>query len=196
MTCCIAYKLKNKGVVLVADTAGTDGDDNQVTRADLKLCKIGDFMLAIAGSFRLRDVLMYDFSIPKKANNISIDKYMRTKFINAFRDTCVEKGLVKKNDDTNEEELLGEVLVCYKDKVYKIEVDFQVGESIDNFTVIGSGEQIALGALSILEKEKIGAFSVRNIKKTLFNILEITSKYKSSVRGPFVSINNFGGDDE
>ena len=196
MTCCIAYKIKNKGIILVADTAGTDNCDNQLTRVDPKLFSRDDFMFAVAGSFRLRDVLMYDFDIPKKSKNVSIDKYMRTKFINALRNTCIDKGLIKKNDDTNEEELVGEFLVCYKDKIYKIESDLQVGESVDNFYIIGSGEQLAIGALAILEKRTPQVFNVENIKNTLFDILSVASKYKSSVRGPYITINNFGEENE
>ena len=188
MTCCIAYKIKD-GIILAADSAGTDEDDNQVLRQDPKLMKIGNFMFAISGSFRLRDILMYDFIIPIKAKNETIDKYMRTKFINKFREACIKKGATKKIDE--QDELLGNVIVAYEDKIYQIESDFQVGESIDNFAAIGSGCQLALGALYTLSKFEPKYFKKHVIKKTLFNILEKVSIYKASVKGPYISIDNF-----
>lgn len=191
MTCCIAYKIHNKGIILVADRAGTDEDENQIIRRDPKIFKIGKFMFAISGSFRLRDILMYDFVLPKKLKVESIDRYMRTKFINKFRETCISKGIVKKIDD-EEDQLIGNVLVCYEDKIYQIESDFQVGESVDNFAAIGSGSQLALGALSILSKLEGKYFKKDNIENTLSYILDDVSRYKSSVKGPYVSINNFG----
>ena len=188
MTCCIAYKIK-EGIILVADSAGTDEDDNQVLRQDPKIMKSKNFMFAISGSFRLRDILMYDFIVPNKSEDETIDKYMRTKFINKFRETCIKKGATKKVDEN--EELLGNVIVAYKDKIYQIESDFQVGESIDDFAAIGSGSQLALGALSTLSKLAPKYFKKDVIKKTLFDILENVSVYKASVRGPYISIDSF-----
>jgi hypothetical protein len=56
-----------------------------------------------------------------------------------------EKGGFSRTN--NGEKSGGFFLFAYKNKLYKIESDYQVGESVDGYDACGSGEYFALGSL-------------------------------------------------
>lgn len=169
MTCCIGYKTE-KALYFISDTQGST-DDVKETRLDPKVFKVNNMLFATCGSFRMRDVLMYELDIPRLKANEDLDKYMRTTVINAIRDLFVEKGICIK---TEESDLTspGDILIGIKDKIYKIESDFQVGEINKAYVAIGCGSREAMAAMSMYEeyfdlpktKKDINQFLIKTIK--------------------------------
>ena len=147
MTCCIAYKTNEK-IYFAADSAGTDEDGVQETRSDPKIFKIDNVLFATDSSFRMRDVLMYNLILPRKSRNETIDKYVRSKLISVIRNLLIDNGVCTKTDDCDQN-CPGNILIGIKDKIYKIESDFQVGEVIRPYNAIGSGSREALAALDM-----------------------------------------------
>ena len=77
----------------------------------------------------------------------------------------------------------GVFLVANKDKLFRIDGDFQVGEYEDDFIAIGSGETFAYGALEALKNTRM------SIPKRIEVALRSAAKYAMGVQGPFVIMN-------
>ena len=82
----------------------------------------------------------------------------------------------------------GVFLVANKDKLYRIDGDFQVGEMEDDYIAIGTGENFALGALEAMKDSKI------SIPKKIEKALRVATKYAMGVEPPFIIMNT--GNDE
>jgi hypothetical protein len=136
MTCIVG--LIDNGITYIgADSLGSDGYSKTV-RNDKKLFKLQDTSNAILGftsSFRMGQLLMYADNLIDKRDEPNIDhKYLVTKFIPNII-SLFEKGGYIKNDKGEKEG--GFFLLGYRDKLYKIESDFQVGESMLNYDACG-----------------------------------------------------------
>jgi ATP-dependent protease HslVU (ClpYQ) peptidase subunit len=126
-----------------ADSAGVSGLDLTV-RADAKVFVNGDFLMGCAGSFRQTQLLRYTF-VPPECWSDEPMRYMVCQFIDAVR-TCFDEGGI--NGHNNQvESVEGIFLVGYRGHIYRIDTDYQVGESLDDFMAIGSGHTYARGAM-------------------------------------------------
>lgn len=189
MTCTIGFRLKD-GVIMASDSAGT-ANDFQIIRRDPKIFAKNNILFGIAGSFRMRDVLMYDVKIPQKKNKQTLDEYVRTDLIDAIRTTFIKKGICKVED--NENTSLGSILLGIENKLYVIDSDFQVGENLDPFAVIGSGEVMATGILAAFLQlnPQLENFSIKDclkLKDVINTTLLITARYITGVNGPWQSL--------
>lgn len=178
MTCCIGYKT-NKMLCFASDTQGSN-EDTKETRLDPKIFKLNDMLIATCGSFRMRDVLMYELDIPKLKINEDIDKYVRTTVINGIRNLFIEKNICVKNDETDFASP-GDILLGIQNKIYKIESDFQVGETDKAYVAIGCGAREAMGAMTMYEKYLSLPKTKNEIEKFLLNTLETTADLNISV---------------
>jgi ATP-dependent protease HslVU (ClpYQ) peptidase subunit len=177
MTCIIGIvdkKLKN--VVMGADSAGSAGNSLSI-RKDVKIFKNGDFIIGCTSSYRMIQLLRFSFSPPEMKRK-DIYEYMCTDFINGVRMCFKNGGFLQKYQEGDEQG--GTFLVAYKDRLFKIENDFQVGETFNGMNAVGCGEEYALGALHILNKEPISA--VLKIRRAL----EVSEFYVNGVQKPFI----------
>ena len=79
-------------------------------------------------------------------------------------------------------EKCGTFLVAYKNRLFKIDSDFQVGEKLNGIDTCGCGQDFALGALHVLQKEEIP------IESKILKALEISELLSSGVCRPFTLI--------
>ena len=100
---------------------------------------------------------------------------MVTIFIDAVRKCLKDGGYASKEKD---QEWGGAFLVGYKGRLFMIQDNYQVAESVDNFQSVGCGEEIARGALCVTS----GMAPELRIKSAL----EAAERYSAGVRGPFV----------
>jgi len=142
MTCIIGLKQDNT-VFMGCDSAGVGGLSLRV-RADRKVFKKNGFIMGFTSSFRMGELLQYSLVIPVHYTGIDIYEYMVTSFINAVRECLKAGGYAKKE---KEEESGGTFLIGYKGRLFKIEDDYQVAESLLPFDACGCGEAYALGAM-------------------------------------------------
>jgi ATP-dependent protease HslVU (ClpYQ) peptidase subunit len=187
MTCIIG--LTENGVTwLGADSCGSNGYDKTI-RKDRKVFKLKDTPNAIAGytsSFRMGQLLMYANNLIDKRDEPNINheylvKYFVPNIIKLFED-----GGYSRND--NGEKSGGVFLLAYKDKLYKIESDYQVGESTKNYNACGCGEEFALG--SLLTTEDMNLSPIERIHKAL----QSASTFSCGVAPPFIIINTENND--
>lgn len=175
MTCVVAYRMKGRGVIIVGDSQATDESFYYEVRKDPKVFKLGNIVFGISGSYRLRDLLMYELKLPKRLHNESIDKYMRVKLTEEIRKLFIEKGCIRIKD--GEQESIGNILVGIKDRLFRIDGDFQVAEVVSDYDAIGCGDKLAYGALDMtrvtgyLDKMKRTPESITSLLNTVITLV-------------------------
>lgn len=174
MTCIVGY-ISNKKLYMGADSAGVSGFDIR-QRKDTKLFKNRKFLIGYTSSFRMGQILRFKLKVPKQSNRKSDYEYMCTTFIDNVRKCLKSNGY---SCVSNNEEKIGKFLVGYKNKLYTIHEDLQVGELEDNFSSVGCGAKYALGAFEILNDTE------PNPVNKVITALEVASKFSSGVTPPF-----------
>lgn len=173
---CIAGLVDKDGVVWMgADSAGVAGD-RTIKRKDSKIFKNGELLFGFTSSFRMGQLLRYSFDPPKHYDDIDIDSYIHKHLIPAIRE-CFSMGGYK--ETINGRESGGTFLVGYRSRLFIVFDDFQVGEALNGYCSVGSGEEVALGSLFTSSNLQISSSA-----KVLI-ALEAAAEYNTYVSGPF-----------
>jgi ATP-dependent protease HslVU (ClpYQ) peptidase subunit len=176
MTCVVGIRTK-KGVLIGADSAGSNGW-TIADRLDRKIFrKNEEFIFGVCGSYRLIQLLKYKFS-PPEIGRIGVDRYMNTAFIDEIRKVLAANGFEKKTDEVCEIPKYSSFLVGLRNRLFNIGLDYQVGESLNGFDSVGSGMQMALGSL-------YSTGSMKDQKKRCILALKSAEHFCTSVRRPF-----------
>ena len=181
MTCIVGLIDKGK-IYIGGDSAGTS-NNRVVIRKDKKVFIRDDkFIMGFTTSFRMGQLLMCDdrFSIRDQNTGEDDFHYMINAFIPAIQKLFADGGFLVKD---NEEISGGTFLVGYNKRLYKIEANFQVGESIDNYDACGCGEEYALGSLFTTQKTELTS------EQRILIALESASEFSTSVAPPFNILN-------
>lgn len=178
MTCIVGYTYKNK-VYIGGDSAGSDGWRIN-NRKDPKVFKNGNYIIGFTSSFRMGQLLMFN-DLPN-LDTKNLYKSMINDFIPAVRKIFKDNGYSKINDNV---ETSGTFLVAYRDtgRLFCIENDYQVGESMQPYNACGCGYLVALGALHAVEKYTMA----HNTRVRV--ALKAASDISNAVRGPFTIMN-------
>jgi len=172
MTCIVGFT-DGTSVTVGGDSAGVGGYDLTV-RADEKVFELGEFVFGFTTSFRMGQLLRYNFTPPKFHEGQEIFSYMVTSFIEALRPVLRNGGFAKVNNGVEEG---GTFLVGVRGKLFRIDNDFQVGQSVEPFEAVGCGAQIALGAMFASELAA---------EQRILRALQAAERFSAGVRGPFV----------
>lgn len=175
MTCVVGMLKKDGGIIMGADSCGSNGW-SKTKRKDPKVFIKGNMIFAFCGSFRMGNILQYKLVIPKHPKKMSPIEYMNTLFIDAVRECLRNNG--HSSIDSNEESIGGSFLVGYKRAIYTVESDLQVAMDEENYTAEGSGYLLALGSLSSTE-------NISDEKKRVLMALQSAAKYDVGVSAPF-----------
>lgn len=176
----IAAIIDGDTIHIGADHALSASDGGwQIIRKNPKVFMNGEIGIAYTGSPRLGDILQYSWTPPKwNKNEIILDKFMRTVFIDSIRKIFNEKG----NDSIIDvEETFGSrFIVAIDGRIFVIQEDYQVSENSDDYMAEGSGRNVAMGSF----------FSTNSLKakERLEIALTAASKYVETVRPPFTVI--------
>ncbi len=174
MTCIIGFVCpKNKKIYIGGDSAGVSGYSIQI-RADEKVFRTGPFIMGFTTSFRMGQLLRYAFKPPEQTETDDMEFMVKT-FIPAVKTAFKDGGFMKSKDGCDAG---GSFIVGYKQALYEIDDDFQVGKLADDISAVGCGSEIALGAMYALEH----LYPHERIKRAL----EITTHLNAGVRPPFV----------
>ncbi|HZK68569.1 MAG TPA: hypothetical protein VFC36_03120, partial [Paludibacter sp.] len=121
MTCIVGMVDKNSNRVIIGGDSASSGGSNVFIRKDPKVFKNGEFLIGCTTSFRMIQLLRFSLSLPEVTKDIY--EYMCTDFINEVRKCFKDGGYLQKY--TNGDEKGGSFLVAYKNRLFKIEDDFQ-----------------------------------------------------------------------
>ena len=175
MTCIVGFMEKDK-VYIGGDSAGVAGLDVTV-RGDEKVFVNGEFIFGFTSSFRMGNILRYNFIPPMRKEGLTDLEFLHGDFIDGIMAILAKKKFAKVE---NNEAIGGAFLFGYRGKLYFIDSDFQLGTSLDNYDAIGCGGNYAKGALSALECAK--GFTP---KDKILIALQSAVKHSGGVRPPF-----------
>jgi ATP-dependent protease HslVU (ClpYQ) peptidase subunit len=179
MTCIVG--LVHKKVVYIGSDCLGSSADIQIPRIDakiFKLCDRNDALIGFAGSYRVGQLLQYAKCLitPKVP---CTHKGIVTKTLPKIYDIFDNAGLIKKNKLMSGEDSF---LLAYKSKLFQIDVDFQVAESLRQYDAIGSGSSFALGSLYSTE-------GMQDPIQRVYLALKSASVFGVSIGPPFHIIN-------
>jgi len=173
MTCVVG--LLDKGDVWMgADGATSNG---WITHQSCykKMYRRDAALFGVSGSWRGSQLMQYALRIPKRDVGESLEKYMYIDFINALRGCFEDGGHTKKEDGV---ETVGtNALIAYAGRLFRLDSDLHLGESLDDFDAVGSGYQVALGSLAT----SIG----RPPRERVMLALKAAARFISTVGPPF-----------
>lgn len=172
MTCIVGIVKKGQ-VTIGGDSAGVEGYDVTI-RKDAKVFRIGEFIFGCTSSFRMIQIIRFSFKPPVLKKGRDIFEYMCTDFVNELRKCLKDGGFARKDSEV---ESAGCFLVGYKNRLFSIESDYQVGEPVDGRASVGCGSSFALGALDVLDGLP---------EEIVKSALKVSTKRSAGVRPPFI----------
>ncbi len=181
MTCIVGIAQNNR-VYLGGDSSGTNDAGQQVIRADGKVFLISSsdraFHCVVGGttSFRMLQLLHYALVLPDCTEEEDLFRYMATRFINAVRACLGDGGYAMKKD---EQESGGKFLVGVRGRLFCIDHDYQVRETVIGYDAVGSGDDLALGVLFATQQRDLSP------EERIRLALEAATYHNAYVRPPF-----------
>lgn len=167
---CIVGLIENGKIYLGGDSAAISNDEI-IIRKDIKIITKDNFIIGFSGSYRMGQLLRYEFSTPA-IDGMDLMQYMVTKFVESLRN-CFEK-----NKFTDNEWIF---LIGSAGRLFTIYRDYQVAESVDNYSSCGSGWMLARGSLYTTGQIANNMSPESRIEMAL----QAAEKYNTGVRGPF-----------
>lgn len=166
---CIAALVDSKGAAHIAsDTLGSNSWTKDCYRAPKIFARDG-FLFGYAGSYRMGQVLQYKLHIPPAKVGQDLDTYMHTDFIDSveqsFKDASVDSPR-------------GTFLVVVEQRIFQVQSDLSLLESVDPFDSVGSGEDYARAAMRTMFD-----LGQTNGKKILTQAIRTAAHYVQSVGG-------------
>ena len=186
MTCIVALSAGNK-VYLGGDAAASDEKSGLVLQVtDPKVFKVGQFGIGFVDSFRMGQILQYNWTPPiykPTAGYKNLDKFMRTKFVESIKESFQEHGYGRFGNNTEDGDEGGIFVIAVQNtgRIFTMDVDYHISELSTNYFAEGSGQQVALGSLA-------STSSIKTPRKRVRMALEAASKFIMSVKPPFTII--------
>jgi ATP-dependent protease HslVU (ClpYQ) peptidase subunit len=188
MTCIVAWIEEDKKKVWMGgDTLGVGGLGCS-NRKDVKVKQVGNMLIGFTTSFRMGQLLHFEFTPPKHDPELEDYAYMVTKVVPAIRKVFKEGGYAKVEFS---QESGGTFLIGYRGSIYEIYSDFQVGVPAKPYASVGCGDDLALGAFHALDSIVLPGDIAPEERIEL--ALKAAEEFSAGVRGPFTieSIDSF-----
>ena len=185
MTCIVGIT-DGKNVFVGGDSAGVE-NLNLTVRADDKVFIRTDesgveWAFGFTTSFRMGQLIQYDLVLPQieDVDRGNLHQFMVSKFIPALR-TCLKIGGWQAKEKHREEG--GTFIVGVLGELFVVGDDYQVGKPKMPYAAVGSGTNVALGALYALSGSEQTPEQTPEQKITV--ALEAAEAFNAGVRGPF-----------
>lgn len=162
-----------RGVVYLGADSAASTSSSLTTRRDAKVFRVGAFLLGACGSPRVMQLLRSRLDLPPVT--ATRDAYLNHAFTDAVRKTLKDGGAL--HTENGEEGMDAALLLGYEGHLYEMYGDFQIGEPEAPFAAVGSGSDVALGALH--------ASAGLPVDRRLWLALEAAERFVPSVRRPF-----------
>jgi hypothetical protein len=146
-----------------------------------KVFMVGQYGIAFTDSFRMGQILQYDWTPPKfTGNSRTLDKFMRTKFVESVKEAFKAGGYGNIGNQSEAEDSGGVFLIGIKGagRLFYMDDDFQIGENIVPYYAEGIGMDFALGSLHSTQ-------SMRDPYKRLEIALSSASQFSIGVCPPY-----------
>lgn len=140
--------------VIGCDSRASDENGRYMELATSKIVDNNGVLIAVSGASRGGNITQFGWKPPKPRAGEDLDTFMTKKFIPSMRKAFIDSGFDGKEDgdaawqDSN-------LLVAVRGVIYPIFNDYSWDREARNIYYAGSGGDIAVGALEILEYQKI-----------------------------------------
>jgi ATP-dependent protease HslVU (ClpYQ) peptidase subunit len=171
---CIVGIVENGKVTIGGDSAGVAGYVVTI-RSDPKVFRVGSFLIGFTSSFRMGQLLRYTFHAPELPEGMDVFDYMVKMFAENARECLKTGGYAKKE---SEQESGGNFLVGYAGRLFSVDSDYQIAESACGYMAIGSGSEVALGALFATQGQPV--------RGRIQTALTAAEQFTAYVRRPFI----------
>lgn len=178
MTCVVGLVHKGK-VFMGGDSISIDGWSSFDTANSDKVFVVDNFIYAIAGSWRIRDIMQHAFTPPEHNPEHSDDKYMKLTYVQALAKCFEDNKFLTLKDGVMEIQDVG-LLIGYKGKLYKLNGDMAMLRCPDWGASEGIGYQASTAVLYALRN------MVKDPTRRALISLEAAEQTNASVRRPFV----------
>jgi ATP-dependent protease HslVU (ClpYQ) peptidase subunit len=128
-----------------ADSQGSNGWDRTIRR-DQKVFRVGSYLMGFTSSYRMGQVLRYKLAPPEPPCEGDLFGFMVVDFVDHVRAAFKSAGFCKTENGV---ESGGDFLVGVCGRLFRIEGDYQVGESEWGYSAVGCGAAYALGAMAV-----------------------------------------------
>ena len=180
MTTLVGIQARN-WALLGADTRVTeDGSIYQMAKERSKIIQHDDFTIACAGDMRAINILESGLKIPKSTFIKNDAQFVTGFLVPAMKKAFCDAGYEKTSEGQASHE--SEFLVIYKAKIYALGGDYSWVQDSRGIYALGSGGQVALGALASLVGDSI---TRRDARAWALKALDIASNYNSDTAPPF-----------
>jgi ATP-dependent protease HslVU (ClpYQ) peptidase subunit len=178
MTCIVGYVYKNEVWMGGDSVAGNTSQYENMLIKNSKVFIKNNMLFGYTSSFRLGDLLEHKLEIPKHEKSFSVEKYMKTIFIDSVIKCMTDNKYAQIESNVANG---GIFMVGYKNRLFLIQGDFSIIEYLEPICSCGCGSQMAKASMKTLLKynNKIEP------KKLLTLALEITSEFNAFVKKPF-----------
>ena len=182
MTCIVA--VAQAGAVCIGGDSAGVGGYSLTQRADEKVFENEGYLFGFTSSFRMGQLLRYRFKPPRRHPADELVKFMTTDFVDEVRKCLKEYGFTTIKDAVEEG---GTFLVGTEGRIFRVDSDFQVGESIHPYDACGCGEDLALGALHAVYSSGLADTPDRDTigRSAVQAALNAAETFSAGVRSPF-----------
>lgn len=172
---------RNGKVWIGADSAGSSGTILRTLSYKKVFIKQNEdgisFAFGCAGSFRMMQILQYDFQIPRFKNQEGIEPFFIKEFMPAFQ-SVLEKHHWLKKVNHQDELSNSQCLVGVNGQLFGIASDYHLIIPGDKYFAIGCADDVALGSLYTSADET-------DVEKRISIALRAAEHFSGGVRGPF-----------
>ena len=160
--------------VIGCDSRASDEGGRYMDLATHKIVDNNGILIAVSGASRGGNIAQFGWKPPKPRANEDLDVFMTTKFIPSLRKAFQDAGYEGKDDGAAAGHD-SSLIVSVRGVIYPIFEDYSWDREDRNVYYSGSGGDIALGALEVLNYQKIK--SPEAAEKALRKAIEAAIKH-------------------
>ena len=176
---CIVGVVDGDRVWVGGDSMSSNSAGEQSRRTEPKVFRRAEYLIGFTTSWRMGQLLHYRLEVPARPETVDLPEWLATGFVDAVRDCLMDGGFGIKREDNVE--LGGEFLVAVAGRLFHVEDDYQVTESLEGYDACGCGVEVALGALAATK-----GLSGMGGRKRARLALEAAELHMGGVGGPFL----------
>lgn len=171
----IAAIISGDRVLMGADSFIQEGN-RLLCDTQSKLWRLGDMVMGGSGRLLVADAIQYGFRLPPVPEGQSEDAYMRLTLPDTLRGYLQERGLMYTPEGENLETCEASLLIGWRGRIWEVDGNLSVCETVEPYNAIGSGGDIARTALHCLPGSP---------RERLAGALEAAAQFSVTVSAPF-----------
>jgi ATP-dependent protease HslVU (ClpYQ) peptidase subunit len=194
---CVIGLVTDQTVILGADTAACDGNvviTNKFKKlfkwqidfsgSDCELIKTIDIGIGVVGSVQTCNTIEFELDFPKpdREDRKHPERYIVTKLVPALRDVLTRSrercgACAEHNGD--------EFMIGFMGKLFTLDTELGVVSPSSGYDAIGSGREVALGAMSSNGRPREYAGKILEPIERILDGLKVAEELTAFVRAPF-----------